>query len=79
MKETTLTLSSKGQITLPKAAREKLNVAPGGRISIKFSKRPIVTIEKAPDIKDFYGKFKGFWGDKDPAAEIRRRRDNDRV
>lgn len=79
MTEITLTVSSKGQITLPKAARQKLGIKPGGHVRLNFGRQSKLTIEKAPTIDDYYGKFKGFWGDRDPVEEIRELRDNDRL
>jgi AbrB family looped-hinge helix DNA binding protein len=77
MTEITLTVSSKGQITLPKAARQRLGIKPGGQISLKLGRQPKLTIEKAPTIENYYGKFKDFWGSRDPVEEIRELRDND--
>lgn len=79
MKDITLTVSSKGQITLPKAARQKLGIVPGQQVRLRLGSQPKVVIEKAPVVQDFYGKFAGFWGDSDPAEEIRALRDNDRA
>jgi len=79
MTEITLTVSSKGQITLPKAARQKLGIKPGGQVSLKFGNRSKLTLEKTPTIEDYYGKFPNLWGGRDPVRMIRELRDNDRL
>jgi AbrB family looped-hinge helix DNA binding protein len=79
MTEITLNVSSKGQITLPKAARERLGVEPGGRVLLNFGKDPKVVIKKSPTIEDYYGKFPDLWDGQDPVKIIRELRDNDRL
>jgi AbrB family looped-hinge helix DNA binding protein len=79
MNDITVNVSSKGQITLPKAARQRLGVRPGGQVRLKLGAQPKVVLEKQPGVKDYQGKFTGFWGDRDPAEELRERRDSDRL
>jgi AbrB family looped-hinge helix DNA binding protein len=79
MTEITLTVSSKGQITLPKAARQKLGIKPGGQVRLRLGNRPQLTIEKEPTIEEYYGKFPNLWGGHDPVKMIRELRDNDRL
>ena len=64
------TVSSKGQITLPKAMRKRYGLSNYARVSIKDTGTHII-IEKKPSIEDYYGKLDGFWGKTDPAEDIR--------
>lgn len=79
MTEITLTVSSKGQITLPKAARQKLGIKPGSRLRLQKVSSTKLVLEREKTIDDYYGKFKGLWGDRDPVELIRELRDNDRL
>lgn len=72
----TSTISSKGQITLPKHARDALGIHPGQELEYEI-KDGTVIVRKRLTIQDYYGKLDGFWGPRDPAEEIREWRDRE--
>lgn len=49
----TVNLTSKGQMTLPKAAREKIGVKPRGQVVVEIGKKD-VKIQKAPELEDIW-------------------------
>lgn len=57
MKDAILTISSKGQITLPSATRKRLSLHQGDRLSIVTHGRNQVVLEKQKTFKDYIGKF----------------------
>ena len=62
-------LSSKGQVTIPLAVRKKLNLHKGSAIIFTI-KGETATVTAKPKFSDYYGKFDGLAGGKDPAVEI---------
>ncbi len=72
-----MTISSKGQITLPSAMRKSLGVKQGDRLRVIESRKSQIVLEKQKSFQDYYGKLDGFWGGEDPAKEIRAWRDRD--
>jgi AbrB family looped-hinge helix DNA binding protein len=54
----TLTVSSKGQISIPKALREKLNLRKGSRLSIRVDRERII-LSKAADWRSMRGMAAG--------------------
>lgn len=55
------TLTSKGQVTIPKAIREAMGVRPGDRV--RFTQREDGTVVVEPetvDVRSLYGRFKRF-------------------
>jgi AbrB family looped-hinge helix DNA binding protein len=53
-------VSSKGQIVIPKALREKLNIKPGTFLNIRLDKEDIVlTPMKETPLERLYGRFAG--------------------
>ncbi|HEX7633095.1 MAG TPA: AbrB/MazE/SpoVT family DNA-binding domain-containing protein [Candidatus Saccharimonadales bacterium] len=80
MKDITLTISSKGQITVPKVARDKLGLKPGSKLHISKLTSDHVTLRREYAASDFYGKGQGLWDAKvDPVELVRRQRDADRA
>lgn len=74
-----MTISSKGQVTLPKKLRTRLGVAPGDKLQVDLSQPGKAVIEPQKTIVDYFGKLDGVWGpvDEDPAKTIRAWRDMD--
>lgn len=54
---TKVTVSSKGQLTIPKAVRDQLNIKPGAPLSIDVQGDAIV-ITRLPDWRTMCGMFK---------------------
>ncbi len=53
------TLTSKGQLTLPKAIRERLNVRPGDRVEFRVNRKGQVLVEAATvDLLTLRGRLK---------------------
>ena len=57
----TSTMTSKGQVVIPKAVREAMKLAPNQRVQV--SKRieggkAVAVVESVPDIRELAGKFK---------------------
>ena len=50
-----LTVSSKGQITLPKTVRQRLKLRPGNRIVVDTLDDETVTLRRVKDIEEFKG------------------------
>lgn len=71
MKEITLKISSKGQVTIPKLARDKLGVNYGDNLVLSIN-NGTVKLSRQKTIDDYYGKFKNAWteGGKTGAVEI---------
>ncbi len=74
----TLTVSSKGQITLPKEARDKLGFRPGSKLRVLLSSDKL-SLQKEPTIEDYFGDYDGYWSNQglDPVSIIRELRDKD--
>ena len=54
-----ITITSKGQITIPKEIREILKLEEGKKLEIEFGrKRKEIIIKSSPDILDLAGTFK---------------------
>lgn len=52
-------ITSKGQITLPKAVRERLRVGPGDRVAFHVEQDGVVTLEAATiDLRSLIGSVK---------------------
>ncbi len=79
MKDITLTISSKGQITLPKRARDKLGVRAGSKLVLeRVGKRELVlSVGRRPE--DYYGALDGLWegGGQSVEGYVRGLRDQD--
>ncbi len=75
----TLKISPQGQVTLPKALREFLNVHMGSRVTItEANNRDVIMSGKYP-IEKHFGKFPNLWTKEgeDAAEYIRKMRDED--
>lgn len=74
---TTVTLSSKNQIVVPKEARGKLHIGPGDELLVLTKDDRVVLI---PRPKDFASRMKGLhkdiWGDPDTDAYIEQERES---
>ena len=74
---TTVTLSSKNQIVVPKEARTKLRIGPGQQLLVLTKEDRIVLI---PRPKDFVSRMKGLhkdvWADVEAAEYIEEERKN---
>jgi AbrB family looped-hinge helix DNA binding protein len=74
---TTVTLSSKNQIVVPKEAREKLRIGPGDKLLVLTKDDRVVLI---PRSKNFVSRMKGLhkdiWGDLDTDAYIDQERES---
>ncbi len=78
MKNNSLALSSKYQIVIPKAARQKMGLdkAIGQRLRVKSVTENEIVFSKEPSIDDFLGAF-GDTFPKNTAAKIRKMRDEE--
>lgn len=70
-----LTISSKGQITLPKSARNALGLAAGKKVAIEI-KDDAITLRRVKGIEEFQGVFEGDLPN-DAVASIRELRDRE--
>ena len=72
---TTVTLSSKNQIVVPKEARDKLHIGPGQELLVLTKEDRVVLI---PRPKDFVARMEGLhkdiWADMDTDAYIQQER-----
>ena len=56
-------ITSKGQVTLPKAVRERLGVRPGEEVRFRLNDRGEVVIEKGPGtVVARTSRWRGFFG-----------------
>lgn len=56
MKTYQVSLTKKGQMTIPKEIREKLDLSPGSKVSIEFDEdNKSIKLEQKPDIMDMFG------------------------
>ena len=67
---TTVTLSSKNQIVVPKAVRQQLGLKSGDKLVISKTSDNKITLAKEPTIHDFLGIAKPL-NDIDPVDRIR--------
>jgi len=51
------TLTSKGQLTVPKDVRERLGLSPGDRVAIEVDGENRATMRRLLDIRDLFGRF----------------------
>ncbi len=61
----TVKLSSKSQITIPKRLRIILGIKPGDNLRVGTSTDGKITLEPQKTIVDYFGKFDGQWSGKD--------------
>lgn len=52
-------LTSKGQITIPKSVREKLNLKTGDKIDFKISDNEVILIPVSKSVLDVFGILSG--------------------
>lgn len=79
MKNHPLTISSKGQITIPRAARLRLGLDAGAKLSIQNLTDSTITLEREYTIDDLYGKATKLWSGQDPVQVVRGLRDDQRA
>ena len=72
---TTVTLSSKNKIVVPKAVRQQLGLKSGDKLVISKTSDNKITLAKEPTIEDFLGIVPPL-NDIDPVDRIRELRDN---
>lgn len=68
-------VSSKYQVVIPKAVRNKLQLKPGQRVNISRQKGGKIVIDTVSVVDRLAGSLTGVWGSEDPAKSIRRDRD----
>ena len=51
----TATVTSKGQITIPKAVREALDLEPGDRVAFRVANHTAIMEPETVDIKELFG------------------------
>jgi AbrB family looped-hinge helix DNA binding protein len=74
---TTVTLSSKNQIVVPKEAREKLNIGPGQELLVLVKGDRIVLIPRPQDfVSRMAGLHKEVWADVDTDSYLEEERDS---
>ena len=74
---TTVTLSSKNQIVVPKEAREKLNIGPGQEMLVLVRENRIVLIPRPRDfVSRMAGLHKDVWADMDTNDYLEEERDS---
>ena len=74
---TTVTLSSKNQIVVPKEAREKLNIGPGQEMLVLVRENRIVLIPRPRDfVSRMAGLHKDVWADMDTDDYLEEERDS---
>lgn len=71
-----LTVSIKGQITLPKSARDRLRLKPGQQITIEQVTDDQIVLKRVKPIEEFRGALADVYP-QDAAASIRELRDRD--
>jgi AbrB family looped-hinge helix DNA binding protein len=79
MGEVSVTVSSKGQIAIPKAVREEMGLTEGTKLSLSVQGRTLVLRRRGlVDWRTWRGKFKGVPLDRDLAEDHRREIERDR-
>ena len=74
---TTVTLSSKNQIVVPKEAREKLNIGPGQELLVLVREDRIVLIPRPQDfVSRMAGLHKDVWTEVDTDSYLEEERDS---
>lgn len=73
----TVSLSSKYQVVIPKAARKKMGIDRAGKLSVSKITDNEITFRKEPELEDFFGAFKDAFGP-EPTKALRKMRDEDR-
>lgn len=65
------TLTSKGQVTIPKPVRDELDLQPGDRIDFEVREGAIVgRVRRIPDVMELFHRLRGIdRADYDPDAE----------
>lgn len=51
----TATITSKGQVTIPKAVREALGVGPGDRVAFRVKESVAIMEPETVDLRDLFG------------------------
>ncbi len=72
----TLTVSTKGQITLPRATRKRLDLLAGDHLTIVKVSSSRLVLEKQKSFQDYIGKFKHVFP-QDAVAAVRELRDRE--
>lgn len=73
---TTVTLSSKNQIVVPREAREKLDIGPGGQLLVLVKEDRVVLIPKPADyVERMAGLHKSVWGSAGADSYLKDERD----
>jgi len=73
---TTVTLSSKNQIVVPREAREKLNIGPGGELLVLCKKDRVVLIPRPKNIvKHMAGLHQDVWKELGASSYLKDERD----
>ncbi len=74
---TTVTLSSKNQIVVPREAREKLNIGPGHELLVLVKEDRVVLIPRPKDfVKRMAGLHRDVWQDLDASGYLKDERDS---
>lgn len=71
-----ITVSTKGQITLPKSARTAMGLQPGQRVSVELMEDNSLRLRRIKDIEEFRGILKDVLP-QDAVAMIRKQRDEE--
>ncbi len=72
-----VTLSSKNQIAIPKAARQQLAIGPGDQLILEVEKDSLILKPRPKSYtKHLRGLHRKIWGDVDAAKHIREERDS---
>jgi AbrB family looped-hinge helix DNA binding protein len=79
MAEVSVTVSSKGHITIPKAVREEMGLTEGAKLNLSIQGQTLVLRrQRLNDWRSWRGKFKGVPLDRDLAEDHRREIERDR-
>lgn len=54
-----VTITSKGQLTLPAAIRKALRLGPKRKVRVAMTREGLVTLRPLPDVGSFYGSLAG--------------------
>ncbi len=72
---TTITLSSKNQVVIPKEARRKMKLTGGDQLIVEEITKDHLILKKAPNYHDLRGSIEPL-DNRDPTVRIRELRDN---